>query len=201
MQIAGLIMAIISVAVIIGGCAAESDESSVELDQLLSIAASGQIDGTQLESRVFDDPGELWEAVRGTDYAKGWKGGYRAQYVDIVGGIQRVEVQVDVYKSKSAAQKRLAAERQLTEDFLKQRLSADVVVEEFDDATNIESCDAFSIKHGAIVPQYEVYCREGTAVIYAKAISTNEANAIGLAIRLASGITEALQAATPAESS
>lgn len=199
---AALLSAIVAATVLVAACGGndDGDESSIELDQLNSIAATEQVDGTRLNEEIIEEEDQLWEAVVENDQADGWKGGYRAQYTAVEGNLERVEVSIDVYNSKRQAQRRAAAEQRLNDDFLKESLSPAVAVEDFDDETGIESCSAFSIKHPSIIPQYEVYCYEGTAVVFAKAIGTDEAAAIDTATRLAKGITEALQAATPESS-
>jgi hypothetical protein len=192
------LLAVIIAAALVSACGGnDNDESSIELDQLTSIAGVEAVDGRQLNEEIIKNKDALWEAVVENDLTDGWNGGYRAQYVEVAGDLERVEVSIDVYGSSNAAQRRAAAEWRLNDDFLKESLSPAVVVEEFDDETGIESCSALSIKHPAIIPQYEVYCYEGTAVVFAKAIGTDEAIAIDTATRLAKGITEALQAAEP----
>ena len=193
----------ILVAVLISACdgGGSDDDPTVELDQLTSIADVEQVDGRQLNEEIIEEKEQLWEAVTENDYADGWRGGYRAQYTEVAGGIERVEVSIDVYDSSSRAQERAAVERRLNDDFLSQSLSPAVVVEEFEDDTGLDSCSAISIKHPAIVPQFEVYCHEGTSVVFAKAISANELDAIALATELAGGITNALQEAAATDPS
>jgi hypothetical protein len=196
-----LLFVVTALASCVVACGGGTDESTIALEQLTSIASTESVDGTQLAEEIIEDEERLWEAVRDGDYAGGWKGGYRAQYTDVAGDIQRVEVSIDVYETKNEAQRRAAAEQRLNDEFLKDSLAPTVVVEEFEDETGIEACSALSITHPAIVPQYEVYCVEGTAIVFAKAIGTNEATATEAATRLAKGITEAIQAASSAESS
>jgi hypothetical protein len=198
---ASLLITVTAIATGIVACGGgDDDESTIALDQLNSIAATEQVDGTQLNQEIIEDEEQLWEAVRDGDYAGGWKGGYRAQYDDVAGDIERVEVSIDVYEKGNEAQRRAAAEQRLNDEFLKKSLAPTVIVAEFDDQTGIDSCSAFSIEHPQIIPQYEVYCVEGTTVVFAKAIGTNEAAATEMATRLAKGITEALQAASTEES-
>jgi hypothetical protein len=199
-------LSLAATAIVLGGLVAAcggdgGDERSVELDQLTSIAGAEQVEGTRLNEEIIEDEARRWEAELEDNYSAGWEGGYRAQYTDVEGDIVRVEVSIDLYDSVEKAEERASVERRLNDDFLSDSLSASVVVEEFEEETGIDSCAALSIKHPAIVPQFEVYCHEGATVIFAKAISTNEDNAIALATRLAGEITKAMQEASSTESS
>jgi hypothetical protein len=185
----------LAAALLAAGCSGDSDHSTVDPEQLSVIVATEPIAGTRLREEVFDDKDQLWEGVRDTDYTKGWKGGYRLQYVSVEGGIERVELTIDVYKNETAAQKRASAEQRLVDDFLKQRLSPSVEVSQLEGSVGGDACAGLSIRHDQIVPQFEVYCRSGTAVVFAKAVSANEDSAIDLATRLANEIGEAISAA------
>jgi hypothetical protein len=173
----------------------QTDDSKISPSELPNIVTEEPIGGTRVSEDVIDDEEEIGESVRDTEFADNWKGGYRAHYVEVTEATTRVELRIDIYKSEQSATKRFDAERELTQNFFRLRLSEAVVVNDLP-ASLPPACKGFSVEMtGVIVPLYEVYCQTDTIFLSATATSRDRDEAVDLVGRIAPGIASRLESA------
>jgi hypothetical protein len=186
-------LALIAFAAACGSGGGDSD--GVRLEDLPTFAASSPVTGgTRLDERTIESKEDLSDLVIEAGLDKKWTGGYRAQYIDLSPGLQRLHVDIDVYESRSAAQERSDGEIRANDEFFKESLSPAVEVQEI--PVDVDAaCSGLSIKLELIVPQYEVFCRTGTVVVLVRAIGNDEDEAIAKASQIASDLTLAIDAA------